>query len=269
MSVKKADIKKKAGPKKVTQKRLIEEAATAGNNGKPVRASRKAKVAVKAVPAAPHVFTMTEYVDVQNTMLASLDMSGSNLTRLDTNWVVENLTMGASSTGLFAGLEKALCAMADTLTEYKLQNRIEIGMLSAGLDVETYDAALRLRVDLQVTRFHDEPAMLPIVDHRVARKALESMFETTLAVVVDYSDNENYKYKVVGDFLFHEDMHEPRCMSAPMAESPEEAIILLFYMVYEFIKKDLDNAVELQDAGCADFRELDGFLTVLAQKGNA
>jgi hypothetical protein len=272
--VKKAEPKK-AGKKGLVQKRLIEEAATANNDGKPVRGPRRRKPVVPPAPKEPEIgtpmeFTISEFVDVDNTELATLDLSARELNRLTVGHVADDLIRFASPSSLLGGISEALNKLSDSLTSIKRQHKIRLGKLTAELEVEEYESNMKIRLNLNVTRFYGMPAMLPNVDAELAKEVLQAMFEKELVVSVDFSNLHDYKYQVAGTFLFHynENMSDTTEVKAPIADTPTDAIRELFYMVYEHNNLSDDHAVELDGDGCSDMPEMRGFMKEL-EKGKA
>lgn len=263
-AVKKAEPKK-AGKKGLVQKRLIEEAATAQNDGKPVRGGRPRKPAMPPAPKAPAIgtpmeFTISEYVDVDNTELATLDLSARDLNRLTVGHIADDLIRFASPTSLLGGISEALNKLSDSLTSIKRQHKIKIGTLSAHLEVEQYESSMKIRLNLNVTRFYGETATLPAIDSRLALEALQALFESPLTVKVDFTNPHDLKYQVDGNFVFYETDHEGMEYTAPLADTPADAILELFYMVFQHTKQSTEYAVELKGEGCGDFNELTNYI---------
>lgn len=271
-AVKKAEPKK-PGKKAFAQKRLIEEAATAQNDGKPVRGGgrrRPVKPEVLKEPAigTPYEFTISEYVDVDNTELATLDLSARELNRLTVGHIADDLIRFASPTSLLGGISEALTKLSDSLTSIKRQHKIKIGTLSAHLEVEQYESNMKIRLNLNVTRFYGETASLPAIESRLALEALQALFESPLTVKVDFSNPHDLKYQVDGKFKFYEDDHEGPEHTAPLADTPADAILELFYMVYSHTKQSSEHAVELMGEGCGDFNELTNYIAEMLTEGD-
>jgi hypothetical protein len=263
-AVKKAEPKK-PGKKAFVQKKLIEEAATANNNGKPVRGGsrrRPVKPEVMKEPAigTPYEFTISEYVDVDNTEVASLDLCAQDLNRLTVGHIADDLIKFASPNSLLGGISEALNKLSDALTGIKRQHKVKLGMLTAILETEPYESNMQIRLNLQVTRFHGETPTLPAIDSRLALEALQALFESPLTVKVDFSNPHDLKYQVDGNFKFYEDDHEGPEYTAPLADTPADAILELFYMVFQHTKQSSDHAVELKGEGCGDFNELTNYI---------
>lgn len=271
-AVKKAEPKK-PGKKAFVQKKLIEEAATANNNGKPVRGGsrrRPVKPEVMKEPAigTPLEFTISEYVDVDNTELATLDLSARDLNRLTVGHIADDLIRFASPTSLLGGISEALTKLSDSLTSIKRQHKIKIGTLSAHLEVEQYESNMKIRLNLNVTRFYGETATLPQIESRLALKVMESLFEVPLTVKVNFDNPHDLKYQIDGTFHFHIDEHQSNAIEtkAPMADSPADAILEMFYMIFEHNKQSSEHAVELEGEGCADYNELTHTIAALLEE---
>lgn len=269
-AVKKAEPKK-AGKKGLVQKRLIEEAATANNNGKPVRGGARRKPVLPKEPPKPEIgtpfeFTITESVDVTYTEIASLDLSARDLNRMTVGHIADDMIRFASPTSLLGGISEALNKLSESLNSIKRQHKIRLGVLTAELEAEPYESNTKIRLSLKVTRFHGEPAMLPSIDSAMALRALEALFEKNLTVKVDFSNPHDLKYQVDGNFVFYENDHEGPEHVAPLGDTPADAILELFYMVYQHTQQSPEHAVELLNDGCGDFNELTNFIAALMEE---